>query len=124
MRQLPRSTTGKLSPISPGPSVTAVGGIAKAEPAPQPVQTPAFDGVVVEPRADVAFAHRDRHHRASGSEAHHGQTVAHLPRFIALVFEIAAPQLTEVVQPPTLERVVIEQRARSASIGEDGDWNS
>jgi hypothetical protein len=75
------------------------------------VDAPAFDLIVVEERTTEGVARCYGLRRPPGTEIHLRQVVAHLVRTIAAVRGVADAELTEVVEAPTLDLIVIEERA-------------
>ena len=76
------------------------------------VMAPAFDRPVVQHRARVIHARRDRHRRAPHPQRNSRQRVAHLPRTVPAINRVAVPQLAVAVRAPALERPVVQHRAR------------
>ena len=83
------------------------------------VRPPALRGAVVEDRAAVGKAGRDRGGGTPCAEIHWRQVVAHLTGFISGDLEVAQTELAEVVVSPALHRCVIEDRTVVVSARRD-----
>ncbi|CAB5064767.1 unannotated protein [freshwater metagenome] len=81
------------------------------------VLAPALDGVVVEDRAGVPHARIDGLGGASGAEVDGGEVVSHLAGVVTPVVGVPVAEFTNLVESPTLHRVVVEEGTRVISAG-------
>ena len=109
VRPVPRSTAGRLSPISPGPSPRLA--VLPRPSWPLAVVAPALDGAVVEEGAGVVGAGGDGGGGAAGAEVDGGEVVAHLVGAVAAAGGVAEAELAVAVAAPALDGAVVEEGA-------------
>ena len=118
VRPVPRSTAGRLSPISPAPSPRLV---VSPRPSWPLAFVPQHLTVPLSRRAQVwAAPAADGGGGAAGAEVDGGEVVAHLAGAVAAGGGVAEAELAVGVVAPALDGAVVEEGAGVAAAGGDG----